>query len=235
MEPGKGCTKQVIIFIGPPGSGKDTQANLLVEEYGMVQMPSSHLLRAKFASNPDDPDIKREKELFDTGKLNTGPFVAEVMMEFVRAQAAQGKNLIFSGSPRTLHEAEVEFAELEKLFSLECLHVIHLTVPEDEAIRRISSRRFCRANSHPIPGTPEFAHLKSCPKDGSELYVRPLDDPKLYATRLNEYRTLTEPCLELARKLGLAITEIDGTKTIEAIHADIATLIERHRAPVPRD
>jgi adenylate kinase len=227
--------KQVIIFIGPPGSGKDTQANLLVEEFGMTQMPSSRILRAKFAENPDDPVIAHERELFDTGKLNSPEFVANAMLEFVGDHAAKGESLIFSGSPRTVGEAEVEIPALAELYGMEHITVIYLNLLEEEAKRRIASRRFCRANGHPIPGTPEFSHLKTCPIDGSELYVRPLDDASLQDTRFHEYRTLTEPCLDIMRKQGLNIYELDGSKTIQAIHQEIIGILERHRTPVPKE
>lgn len=228
-------SKQVIIFIGPPGSGKDTQANLLVEEFGMVQMPSSQIIRKAFADNPNDPEVQHERMLFDTGKLNSPEFVARVMIAFVREQAAQGKSLIFSGSPRTVREAEVEIQELAHLYGLEHITLFHMQLPEDEARRRIASRRFCRANAHPFPGTPEFAHLTTCPKDGSELYIRPLDDASLQDVRFAEYHMRTEPCLEVIRNTGVAFHEIDGSKTIQGIHQEIIGVLERQREPIPKE
>ncbi len=226
---------KVIIFIGPPGSGKDTQANLLVEEFGMVQMPSSKLLREKFAADPDDPQIVRERELFDTGKLNSPEFTAQVMLDFVHACAAQGKGIIFSGSPRTVSEAKAEIPVLNELYGAQHVTVLYLNLEREESKRRIASRRFCRANSHPIPGTPEFSHLKVCPKDGSELYVRPLDNAALLDMRFQEYRRLTEPCLQVLKDAGLPIYEVDGSKTIQGIHQEIIGILERHREPVPKE
>lgn len=228
-------SKKVVIFIGPPGSGKDTQANLLVEEFGMVQMLSSNIIRAKFAANPDDPVIVSEKKLFDTGKLNSPSLVAKWMIEFVREQAQQGKSILFSGSPRTIDEAEAETPELARLYGLEHITVIHLVLDESEAKHRIASRRFCRASNHPVPGTPEFAHVKVCPIDGSELYVRPLDNAALLDTRFEEYHVRTEPCLKVFKDAGLSIYEVDGTKTIQGIHQEIIGILERQRMPVPTE
>ena len=226
-------SKQVIILIGPPGSGKDTQALRLEEEYGMAQVPSSKIIRAKFAENPDDPVIQQEKVKFDTGLLNTPVLVAEWIMEFVRPLAAKGQGLVFSGSPRTPHEAEVEFPELLKLYGERNVRVILVLLSEGDARSRIAVRRFCKANKHPIPNTPEFAKLTTCPKDGSPLERRALDDASLQDTRFKEYQQLTEPCLKIAEKFGVRIFPIDGRKPIEEIHHDIVDIIERQRIPVP--
>jgi len=228
-------SKQVIILIGPPGSGKDTQAIRLEEEYGLVQVPSSKIIRAKFTENPDDPILQREKHLFDTGLLNTPELVAEWIMEFVRPLAAQATGLVFSGSPRTPHEAEVEFPELLKLYGDRNVRVILMLLSERDARERIAGRRFCKANKHPIPNTPEFAKLTTCPKDGSPLERRALDDASLQDTRFKEYQQLTEPSLKIAEKYGVRIFPVNALRPIEEIHHEIVDIIERHRLPVPEE
>ncbi|MCC6405342.1 MAG: nucleoside monophosphate kinase [Candidatus Yanofskybacteria bacterium] len=225
---------QAVFFVGAPGSGKDTQAGLLIEEFGFIQVPSSKLILAKFAANPDDPVIREEKRKFDTGELNSGPFVAEIMMEFVRPVAAQGKGLIFSGSPRTVFEAEIEVPEMVKVYGADSVLVINLVIPDEVASSRIATRRLCRAHNHPIPATPEFASLTTCPKDGSELYVRELDDPSKTGTRFSEYRKLTEPTLNTFRANGVPIFAIDASQSIQAIHQEVVGALERRTTPAPR-
>lgn len=225
-------SNQVIILIGPPGSGKDTQAIWLAEEYDTIQVPSSQIIRAKFAQNPDDPVIKHEEELFRTGKLNTPELVAEWIMEFVRPLAVQEKGLVFSGSPRTFYEAEVEFPELLKLYGERNVRVIHMQLSDDEARRRIADRLLCKANKHPYAAS---SGLTVCPKDGSPLEHRSLDDAALQDVRFQEYHQRTEPCLEVAKKHGVAVFEVDAAKSEEAIHHDIVEIVERHRQPVPEE
>ncbi|MDP2647911.1 MAG: hypothetical protein Q8P35_01570, partial [Candidatus Yanofskybacteria bacterium] len=67
--------KQVIIFIGPPGSGKDTQANLLSDDFGFYNIQSSRIIETKFEENLNDPGIQAEKEKFKAGKLTNPKLV----------------------------------------------------------------------------------------------------------------------------------------------------------------
>jgi adenylate kinase len=226
---------QAIFFIGRPGSGKDTQAQLLMEEYGFMQVPSSQLIQKKLDANPDDPIIKQEIELNKTGELNSGPFVANVIMEFVREHVSDGAGFVFSGSPRTVAEAEVEIPEMQKVYGKDNVILLLLVLDKEEARHRILTRRLCRANKHPIHATPEFAHLKVCPQDGSELYVRELDDPKLVDTRFKAYEELTEPTIKIFEANGVPFFMIDATKTIEGIHHDIVAAIERRQSSPSRE
>lgn len=225
--------KQVVILVGPPGSGKDTQAERLVQEFGFVQVPSSRIIRAKFAENPNDPVIQEEKRKFDSGLLNDPVLVGEWIMEFVRPLAEAEKSLVFSGSPRTPHEAQVEYQALVDLYGREHVVLIYLDIDVQEASRRIAGRRFCQLHGHVISGAPEFAHLVVCPQDGSALAARELDDASLIPTRYHEFNTLTLPVVEIAATFAIATFHLDGKKTIEGVHHDIAEIVERRHAPVP--
>ena len=227
------ATPTVVLLLGAPGAGKDTQADRLVEESGFAPVPSSQIIQKKFAESPDDPDVKREHERYDKGFLVDPKFVGTWIMEYVRDALPGGKPLVFSGSPRTVPEGEVELAGLDDLVGLQNVVAINLTLDEQVARERIMKRRFCRAHKHPVPGSPEFAHLTKCPIDGSELYVRPLDDPKLLDQRFDEYHKLTVPTIELVRKSGMPFYTVDGSLPIQAIHEQIAGIIERQKAPVP--
>ena len=225
--------QKLVIFLGPPGAGKDTQAERLVEEFGFVQVPSSRIIRAKFSENPNDPVIQEEKRKFDAGLLNDPILVSEWILEFVRPLVAQGKSLVFSGSPRTPHEADVEFAELIELFGRENIVVVYMDIDIEESKKRIANRRFCVAHGHVISGAPEFAHLKVCPKDKSDLRRRDLDDASLIETRHKAFHTLTFPVVDIAMKLNLPVFMLDGSKTIEGVHHDVVEVLERRRVPTP--
>lgn len=231
----KVCIKpQAEFLIGPPGSGKDTQALLLVESTNFVEVPTSQIIRKHFAEHPDDPIIKREKQRYADGFLTDPTVFVPWLMEFVQPLVAQGKDLVFSGSPRVPQEANMLIPAIQKLCGTERVQMIHIHLSEAEARKRIAGRRFCKAHAHPIPDTPEFAHLTVCPQDGSPLERRALDDADKQDRRFEQFYTLTEPCLKIAQDFGVPVFEIDGRQSIEAVHRDIIDVIECRHSPMPR-
>jgi len=228
-----GMQYRVVIFLGAPGTGKDTQADYLVREMGMVQVPSSQIILKKFEEHPDDPVIKEQIARVKAGFLNDATLTGKWIMEYVRAELPKGRPLVFSGSPRTVEEGKVELAELDTLVDLRHVVAFDLTLDEKVARDRIRKRRICRANKHSIPGTPEFQHLKVCPLDGSKLYVRDLDADELQNQRWDEYYTKTVPTIELVRSSGVPFFAVDAGQAILAIHHEIVDVVERGRAPAP--
>ncbi len=228
-------SKEVVIFIGPPGSGKGTQADLLLEEMGFYHLESSKVIEEKFKSAPaNDEAIARERELWASGKLNSPEMVRELILERIREVATEGKSIVFSGSPRTLYEAEGEMPVLEELYEPQHIHVLHLEIGEEESVRRNSKRRICAENRHPIPNLPSYEKLTKCPKDGSELITRALDTEDTIRVRFKEYLARTAPVLKLLEDRGYAIVNIDGDTTIETVHSHVADAIQRQRLPAPK-
>ena len=113
--------KKIIILIGPIGSGKDTQADILADKLHLFRLRTSQLLEDKFNHvKPDNPDynkLQKEKTLWAGGTLNTPEWVLSVVQEKVKEVASGGQGIIFSGSPRTLFEAEGLMPFLEKLYA----------------------------------------------------------------------------------------------------------------------
>lgn len=111
-------------LFGPPGSGKGTQADFLAEEYGLIHLDTGKLIE-KTVHDPakqGDPIIQRERNNFDTGLLVTPEwFVEEIIIREIRANGENGQGIVFSGSPRTLYEAEQMLPALEKYYGHENL------------------------------------------------------------------------------------------------------------------
>lgn len=223
---------KVIFLVGIPGAGKDEQAGRLVQEYGFRQVPSSQLIDEEFKAHPDDPEVQSEMARNKSGLLNSPKFVAKLIMRFVEQQAKEGATFVFSGSPRTIEEAEVEIPAMQRLYGVEGVILVMLVLDKEVARWRITHRRICRAHKHPIAWTPETEKLTACPIDGSELFVRPLDDPKLVDTRFKEYEEFTAPTLQVFEKYGVPFFVIDATKSIEGMHQDIAAAVERRQSAV---
>lgn len=207
--------KQAVIFIAPTGAGKGTQSDLLADKFGMFHLETAKIIEAKFASaDPNDEQIKKEKQNFLTGKLVTPEIVTAWVIEKIRELAAQDTSIVFSGSFRTEYEASTEIPVMEELYGKDAIKIFYITLSEEESVRRNSNRRICKANRHPIPDLPDFQGLTTCPQDGSELVKRALDTPEVARIRYREYVERTTPVLDFFKQRGYTIIEIDGEQGI---------------------
>lgn len=214
--------KFVIILIGPPGSGKGTQAELLADKFGLFHLESSKVIEEKIKNAPpDDAVMQREKKLWESGILNTPELVLEWIKEKAKEVANDGKGIVFSGSPRTVYEAEGEISVLEELYGKDNVNVFNIELSEEESIKRNSKRRICKGSRHPMPNFPEFEGITKCPKDGSEIITRVLDNPETIKIRYQEYISRTLPVVDFLKKRSYNITEINGEQSIEKISEDI--------------
>jgi adenylate kinase len=212
---------KIIIFIGPPGAGKGTQATLLSEKFDLYSFETSKIIEEKIMKAKDDEFIiadgekfylKDERNLWKSGSLCSPPFVAYLVMEKIKKLAEEKKGIVFSGSPRTLYEGEKMIPLLKELYKKENIFVIHLKINPETSIWRNSHRRICELFRHSILYNEETKNLTKCPLDGSKLIRREgLDDPETIKVRLKEYEERTLPLLDYFKKEGLKIIEIDGS------------------------
>ena len=214
--------KWAVMVIGPIGSGKGTQAELLAERFGFFNFETSKIIEEKIKNaETTDEVMMREKNNWETGILNTPELVKQWVLEKIEELHKQGSGIVFSGSPRTLEEAEAELPVLESLFGKENIKVINLQLDEHRSIERNSTRRICKKNRHPIPNFPQFQNITTCPRDGSELVTRELDTPEVIKVRYQEYLNRTTPVLDFLNQRGYKIIEINGDQFIEKVFSDI--------------
>lgn len=215
--------KRVIILIGPPGAGKGTQAELLAEKFSFFHLESSKVIEEKIKnSKPDDAVLQREKKLWESGILNTPELVLKWIKEKIRDIASEGRGIVFSGSPRTILEAEGEIPILEELYGKENIKVLNINLSEKESIKRNSKRRICKDNRHPIPNFKEFEGITECPKDGSEIITRVLDKPETIKVRYKEYLNRTFPIVDFLEKRSYKIIKIEGEQKIDKVFDDVS-------------
>src|SRR5258708_5666508 len=140
--------KKIIILMGPIGSGKDTQADILTEKFGLYRFRTSKLLEDRFNNaKPEDSDyeqLQKEKITWTAGTLNTPAWVFSVVKEKVEEVAATGQGIIFSASPRTLFEAEHLIPFLENLYGKDSIMILSISLSEAESIERNSKRLVCK-------------------------------------------------------------------------------------------
>lgn len=227
--------KQVIILFGQPGAGKGTQAEILSDKTGYYHFESSKVIEACFAS--EDPEkvfeiegktykVADEKERWATGLLNSPPFVVNLMAEKIKELAEEGKSIIFSGSPRTVYEAEREIPLLIELYGIENIRFVMLEITAETTIFRNSHRRICELIRHSILFSEETEKLTFCPLDGSALVRRKgLDDPETIVKRLEVFKEQTHPVTEIIEKKGLRLHKINGEQSVADVHKDIVSAI----------
>ncbi len=211
--------KLVIIVLGAPGAGKGTQAILLSEKFNLYYFETSKILEEEFEKEDAKYKIegktystKEEKKLWLEGKLCSPPFVTFLVKRKIEQLAKEGKNLVLSGSPRTLYEAERIMPLLIKLYGKENIKIFLLKISPKETLWRNARRRICELMRHPIVYFKENENLKYCPLDGSKLLKRKgLDDPETIKVRLKEFKERTLPLVDFCKKLGLTVFSINGS------------------------
>jgi len=216
--------KIAVSVLGPPGSGKDTQAALLAEFFGLFHFKTSAVLMEIFKKNENDPKIIIEKERYDKGELCTPDFVFGVVCEKTKEIAKKGKGIIYSGSPRTEKEAENLTPVLEEIYGINNIFPILLDVSDDDVIWRNTHRKMCQKCSAPVIYTEKTKDIKVCPVCGGDLIKRDLDDANMIRQRLKVFRRDTGPVVDYYKNRSM-LYDVDGRPAVDEIFENIKNII----------
>ncbi len=221
--------KIAVIILGLPGAGKDTQASLLAEKYGLFHVESSKLIREKLnspaATEEEAAEISAEKEKYVRGELNTPSFVTNLINQKIKEKGGAGLGVVFSGSPRTPFEREQEMPVLEKIYGRENVFIFHLKIHEELTFWRLTHRRICEKCAAPVPFLPETEGQKTCEKCGGKLITRELDNPEIIKQRLKAYEEGTKPVIDYFENEN-QLVEIHGDQVIQNVFKDIVSFIQ---------
>ncbi|MDE0522305.1 MAG: adenylate kinase [Boseongicola sp.] len=207
-----------IILIGPPGAGKGTQARILEEERGMVQLSTGDMLREARTSGTELG--KKVADIMDSGGLVTDDIVVGLIDE--KLQSVNGDGFIFDGFPRTLTQAAA-LDDLLKANKKELGAVVEMQVDDDALVARITARSTC-ANcgevyndiTRPIP---DDGRCSTC--GASDFRRRADDNEESLRTRLMEYYKKTAPLIGYYFHAGL-LKPVNGLGEIDDVKGEIA-------------
>ena len=194
-----------VIFLGPPGAGKGTQAVRVCERLGIPQISTGDILRR--AMKEGTPTGLAAKSYVDKGLLVPDEVVIAIVRERLAMEDCQ-KGYILDGFPRTVPQAEAlaQFAKIDA--------VIDIEVSDEKLTERLSGRRVC-LNCGGTYHVSTLGGKTTCEKCGNELIQRNDDKAETVLSRLSVYHAQTAPLIDYYAKLGL-IRTIDGAQPMEA-------------------
>ncbi|RMF97666.1 MAG: adenylate kinase [Candidatus Schekmanbacteria bacterium] len=210
-----------LIFLGPPGVGKGTQAKMVSDRYSIPQISTGDMLRAAVKEGTDLG--KEAKTYMDAGELVPDRIVIGLIAEKIESGDCVN-GFILDGFPRTIAQAE----ELDRILNekkIELTKVVSVSAPDEELIKRLSGRRTCSSCGevfHLVFNPP--TNDGKCDKCGGDLFQRDDDKEETIRERLRVYKEQTEPLINYYKSKGL-LADIDGAQNIDAVFDNICSLI----------
>jgi len=219
--------KIAVVFLGKPGAGKGTQADLLADDFIGVHFNTGEIIRRRIA-NPQTDEDRREKAIYDSGRLNTLDWVTGMVVEKAHAYWRSGQSVVLSGSPRSLYEAERLIPELIQDYGKDNVYAVLLDIDDNDAVLRNTSRLTCTGCGFTPNITAERQNdAGQCPQCGAVLIRRTIDTKeKILGERLPAYNKTTAPAVDYIRGLGI-LHEIDGRLSKEEVFAKIMAIIRK--------
>jgi len=202
----------IIILLGPPGSGKGTQSAVLQRELNIPAISTGDVLRAEIAAGT--PLGEKVKDTIGAGRLANDDLVNEVVAAQL-AQPAFARGVVLDGYPRTVNQARFLDGLLAKLGFPEPL-VLHLEANDETIFARLAARRQCpccnRIYNQILRPSKDGVH---CDIDGAPLIIRDDDKPAVIRDRLKAYRELSEPLIDFYRPRNYI--SVDGNLPPETV------------------
>ncbi len=207
-----------LLLIGPPGVGKGTQAALLTQRLGLVQLASGDIFRAESAAGSELG--LRAKEFMDAGKLVPDEVTIGMMEARISSEEVQAAGFVLDGFPRTVEQAVALDALLERI-GVTLARVITLEIDDEVVVSRLSGRRVC-------PECSAVYHLKAhppakegaCDNCGAQLVMREDDAPETIRARLDVFHQMTRPVVRHYEATG-KLHRVNGFQSAEDVYSEM--------------
>jgi adenylate kinase len=211
-----------LILLGPPGAGKGTQAERLVEDFGLPHISTGDILRAQVS---EGTELGREaKRYMDAGELVPDDVIIGMITDRLTSGDARD-GFLLDGFPRNEQQADALNDALDGL-DRRLTAVLLIEVPDDDVVRRLAGRRVCVKNPSHIYHV-DFdppKHEGVCDQDGARLMQRDDDREEVIRRRLEVYHSQTEPLIAYYDRAGL-LRRFDGRRTADEVHAHIRATV----------
>jgi adenylate kinase len=213
----------IVILLGSPGSGKGTQSKRLADAYGFKHLSTGDLFRAEIAE-------KTELGVKVQDYLKAGKLVPDaIVVEMVAGKVMAGGKYILDGFPRTVDQATALDGMLKGMGTA-VTQVVYLTLPKEEAIRRMSSRRVCTGCGEVFNTISRPTQVDGvCDKCSGKVVQREDDTEATAAKRLMVFEDLTQPLVSYYKGESLLV-EVDANQKPEAVEAALRAVIDEAKA-----
>jgi len=221
-QPAQGLGRAVI-FIGPPGAGKGTQAKEIARRFGVPHLSTGDMFRDHVGRGT--PLGMQAKPVMDCGGLVPDAIVMGMVEERI-ARPDCAKGFVLDGFPRTIAQAE-SLAKLLKARNMLRPLVLHFVVDRTKLLQRLTGRRMCKVCGE-IYNVYDRAPKVSgrCDNEGGELLVRPDDREEVIASRLATYEQQTEPLIAYYRGQGM-LQDVDASADVQAVTGRVLDIFRR--------
>ncbi len=212
-----------LIFLGPPGAGKGTQASLLLQRYGTVSLASGDILRE--ALRRGDPIGRQAHQYMENGSLVPDEVITELILQRLETLGKE-QSFVLDGFPRTEAQARALDVWLERRGHKRIDRVVDFDISEEKIVRRLAGRRICGgcgASYHTENLPPHREGF--CNRCGGELRMREDDLPETIRKRLAVYHRQTEPLLKFYRNQG-KLRVVPGDLEIESQYEALLQLLK---------